>query len=169
LSSSSCLESPDMEKRLHQARASKTAPSLSQDGYGRQDGYAQIDTPTGHKKPDLGPWTPNLGPWTPDLGPWTPDRNWDQEPGKLEAPAPTGHKNQTWDPGLRIETLDPGSKLDRMFHSWNWFRSQPESRKTGTVYKLIRHNTKSYSIIKPVPLLPQPSGSKQQGTWVLLF
>ena len=28
-------------------------------------------------------------------------------PGKLEVPAPTGHKNQTWDPELRIETLDP--------------------------------------------------------------
>ena len=39
-----------------------------------------------------------------------------------------------------------------------------------------RHNspadpphTKAYSIINPVPLLPQPNGSKQQGTWVLLF
>jgi hypothetical protein len=37
LSSFACVESSDMEKRLHQARASKTAPSLSQDGYGRQD------------------------------------------------------------------------------------------------------------------------------------
>ena len=26
---------------------------------------------------------------------------------ELEVPAPTGHKNQTWDPELRIETLDP--------------------------------------------------------------
>jgi hypothetical protein len=33
--------------------------------------------------------------------------HWGQKPGKLEAPAPTGHKNQTWDPELRIETLDP--------------------------------------------------------------
>jgi hypothetical protein len=39
-----------------------------------------------------------------------------------------------------------------------------------------RHNspadpphTKAYSIINPVPLVPQPSGSKQQGTGVLLF
>jgi hypothetical protein len=39
-----------------------------------------------------------------------------------------------------------------------------------------RHNspadpphTKAYSIINPVPLLPQPNGSKQQGTSVLLF
>ena len=30
-------------------------------------------------------------------------------------------------------------------------------------------HTKAYSIINPVPLLPQPNGSKQQGTWVLLF
>ena len=30
-------------------------------------------------------------------------------------------------------------------------------------------HTKAYSTINPVPLLPQPNGSKQQGTWVLLF
>jgi hypothetical protein len=30
-------------------------------------------------------------------------------------------------------------------------------------------HTKTYSIINPVPLLPQPNGSKQQSTWVLLF
>ena len=30
-------------------------------------------------------------------------------------------------------------------------------------------HTKAYSTINPFPLLPQPNGSKQQGTWVLLF
>ena len=83
----------------------------------------------------------------------------------------TGHKNQTWHPELRIETRDP----DRIWivcfiHDTDFDHNRSRARKTGATHQLIRPpHTKAYSIINPVPLLPQPSGSKQQGTWVLLF
>ena len=83
----------------------------------------------------------------------------------------TGHKNQTWHPELRIETRDP----DRIwivcfFHDTDFDHNRSRARKTGATHQLIPPpHTKAHSIINPVPLLPQPSGSKQQGTWVLLF
>ena len=89
-------------------------------------------------------------------------------PGKLEVPAPTGHNNQTWDPELRMEALD----TDRI-----WIACLFMTLVSITiVVAQDRHyspaeppHTKAYSIINPVPLLPQPNGSKQQSTWVLLF
>ena len=80
------------------------------------------------------------------------------------------HKNQTWGPELRIETLDPDRNWIACFiHDTGFDHNRSRARQALHHSPADPPHTKAYSIINPVPLLPQPNGSKQQGTWVLLF
>ena len=115
----------------------------------------------------------------------------DKEPGKLEAPAPTGHKNQTWHPELRIETRDPDriwivcfihdtgfdhnggvSKTPNITSFWVQRFGVPAMSTAclGTIVEPWRHCCPPVARqTKTVHLQYQPSGCILQVTWLLLF
>ena len=48
---------------------------------------------------------------------------------KLEVPAPTGNKNQTWDPELRIETLSPDrNRIACFIHDTGFYHNRSRAR-----------------------------------------